>query len=69
MDQVCQYNFKVILFTYTNNDDDDDDDDDYNDNNDDDNNIIIIIIIIIIISVSVNDNSYLSQSKVKFSNR
>ena len=72
MDQMCQYNFKVILFTYTNNDDDndDDDDDDYNDNNDDDNNIIIIItIIIIIISVSVNDNSYLSQSKVKFSNR
>ena len=41
MDQMCQYNFKVILFTNTNDDDDDD--------NDDDNNIIIIIIIIIII--------------------
>ena len=40
MDQMCQYNFKVILFTNTNDDDDD---------NDDDNNIIIIIIIIIII--------------------
>ena len=38
MDQMCQYNFKVILFTNTNDDDDD---------NDDDNNIIIIIIIII----------------------
>ena len=36
MDQMRQYNFKVILFTNTNDDDDDDDHDD----NDDDNNII-----------------------------
>ena len=37
VEQMCQYNFTVILFTYSNNDDDDDDGD-----NDDDNNIIII---------------------------
>ena len=47
VDQMRQYNFKVILFTNTNDDDDDDEDD--HDDNDDDNNIIIIIIIIIII--------------------
>ena len=44
MDQMCQYNFKVILFTNTNDDDDD---------NDDDNNIIIIITIIIIIIMMI----------------
>ena len=44
MDQMCQYNFKVILFTNTNDDDDD---------NDDDNNIIIIIIIIIIMMIMI----------------
>lgn len=38
---MCQYNFKVILFSNTNLNDDDDKDDD--DDNDDDNNIIIII--------------------------
>ena len=55
VDQMRQYNFKVILFTNTNDDDDDDKDDD--DDNDDDNNIIIIIIIIIIINNNNNNNN------------